>query len=76
MRIDEISRQELRESQATMNEFTPNTEVARKSEPHERLWGVLRCRISLQWKIITRSQLTGSCSKSSWSAEPRPKPAT
>ena len=77
MRIDEFSGQELRESQATFHELTSQiqemqetvnlTNDSRKNS---------RRRISLQWKIIPRSQSTGNCSKSSWYAEPRPKSAT
>ena len=53
-----------------------NTGIGRKSESYERLCGIPRRRISPKWKIIPRSQTTGSGSKSSWTAEPRPKPAT
>ena len=62
MGIDEFFRHDLRESQATVNEFTPNTGVARKSERCERLQGIPRCRISMQWKIVLRSQSTGRIS--------------
>ena len=49
----EFSRHDLRESQAIVNEFTPNTGVARKSERCERLQGIPGCRISRQWKRPT-----------------------
>ena len=37
-----------------------NAGVARKSDLYERLEGVPRCRIGLQWNIITSSQSTGN----------------
>ena len=61
MRVDELSRQDLTE---------------RQSELGERLLRIPACRISVQWKIIPRSQSTGGRSKPSWYAEPRPKHAT
>ena len=76
MRIDEFSRNELRESHATFQELTSNTGVAGKNELYEWFQIISRCRIDLQWKIIQRSQSTGNCSKSLWDAKPRPKSAT
>ena len=46
MRIDEFSRHESRESQATFQEaHLTNTGVAGKSELNKRFWRIARCRI-------------------------------
>ena len=52
-----------------------NTGVARKNALYEWVQRVRRCRIDLKWKIISRSQSTGSRSKFSICVEPRPRPA-
>ena len=76
MRIDELSRNQLKECHATFQEliFT-NTGDAGKNEFLERCQRISRCRVDLQWKSISRSESVGNCSKSLWYAEPRPKPA-
>ena len=68
--IDFSRTQELRESHATFQSFY-------RSRKEWTSWTISgSCRIDLQWKIITRSQLTGNWSKSLQDAEPRPKFAT
>ena len=52
-----------------------STRVAGK-ENFEWFQRISRFRVDSQWKIISRSQSTGSRSKSSSHVEPRPKPAT
>ena len=77
MRIDEFSRNELRESHATLQELTSQLqELQERMNCMNDSRDVSRCRIDLQWKIIPRSQSTGNRSKSLRDAEPRPKSAT
>ena len=78
MRNDERSRQELRESQATIQELTSQIQELqdRMNLINDSREFIPICRIDWQWKIIPRSQSTGNRSKSWWNAEPRPKSAT
>ena len=78
MRIDEFSKNELRESHAAIQELTSQIQDLRErmNKTNDSTEFMSRKRVDLQWKIIPRSQSSGSCSKSSWYAEPRPKPAT
>ena len=76
MRVDEFSMQTLRESYAAIQKLTSQTGIARKGDLYDWFKRISRYRIDLQWKIISRSQSTGSRSKPSIYVEPRPKPAT
>ena len=73
MRIDEFSSNELGESHATIQELTSQIQELQEIDFYESFQRLSRCGIIFQWKIIPRSQSTGSCSKSSWYAEPRRK---
>ena len=73
MWIDEFSRNELRESHATIQELTSQTqELQGRGEQYEWFTRISRYRIDVQWKSIPRSQSIGNCSKSLLDAEPRP----
>ena len=65
MRVDELSRQELTERQTTTtNELTAQVQgLQDRVNFFERLQRIPACRISVQWKIIPRSQSTGGRSK-------------
>ena len=68
MRIDEFSRQEVRESQATAQEL--------KSQIQELKERMNIMNNSKEFHEVPHFQSTGICSKSSWYADQRPKPAT
>ena len=76
MRIDEFSRNELRESLATIQELTSQVPELQERMNYMRFPRISRYRVDLQGKIISRSQSAGSRSESSSYVEPRPKPAT
>ena len=76
MRIDEFSRNELRESHAPIQELTSQIQELQERMNYLSDSGELQDKeIGMQRKIISRSQSAGSRSKSSIYVEPRPKPA-
>ena len=75
--LDQFSRQEQTESQATIHELTSQKQALQdRVNLMNDSEDVQDVESALPWKSIPRSQSSGSCSKSSWCAEPRPKPAT
>ena len=68
VRIDEFSRNELLECQATIQTLSSQMQELQENGLYERCYRISRNKFDLQ--------STGSCSKSLWDAEPRPKSAT
>ena len=68
VRIDEFSRNELLECQATIQTLSSQMQELQENGLYERFYRISRNKFD--------SQSTGSCSKSLWDAEPRPKSAT
>ena len=54
MQIDEFSRNELRESHATIQELTSQAQERKNCKNGSE--EISRCGVDLQWKIISRSQ--------------------
>ena len=77
MRSDEFSRQELRESHATIQELTSQLHELQDCVDHMNDSREFQDVESIcNGKTIPRSQSTSNCSKSLAYAEPRPKPPT
>ena len=68
VRIDEFSRNELIECQATIQKLTSQMQELLENGLYERFYRISRNNFDLQ--------STGSCSKSLWDAEARPKSVT
>ena len=68
VRIDVFSRNELLECQATIQTLSSQMHELLENGLYERFYRISRNKFDLQ--------STGSCSKSLWDAEPRPKSAT
>ena len=67
MRIDEFSRNELRQSHATIQELTSQIQKWQESMNYMNVSKEFQDVESiLQWEIIPRSQSTGNRSKSPW----------